>query len=358
MNIVLVSPNDWGGTNCLMSRGINKLTEHSARSITEAHHPFQYDTDIVLEDIKSEEDFKKIENLIDEADFYCIAQGIPPSILNYTKGKMNVRNSFIRYSGSDVRDKADALFESQVHNYFFWSFTAYDFTMTRCLIQSLHHNTHIIDTNKWRPLKKKIDKNLPIVIYHSPTNNETKGTKQITTAIENLSKKYNIEWSHTGCDPSGTGGQPWAEIMEKKRGTDIFVDSIKLREHGQNTVEAMCFGIPVLTRLSDYYFALYPDTPIINTDKNNIEENLEMLLQQPELRKSIGIKTRKYCEEMFSIERRVPMWINMIEFIMDPTSDPIYKEPTYWQRQTAMFYGNQFSKSNEYSEYINNKVEI
>jgi hypothetical protein len=78
---------------------------------------------------------------------------------------------------------------------------------------------------------------------------------------------------------------------------------------------------------------LYPDTPIINTDKTNIEENLEKLIVDHNLRRKIGIQTRKYCEETFSIERRIPMWTNIIEFIMNPTADLIYKTPQYWKRQ-------------------------
>lgn len=333
MNILFLSPNDWGGTQFLMAHGINSLTKHTAHSITETHHPFHYDTDIVMKDVKTMEQMQKVKDIIENADFFCIAQGIPKSIAAQVLKRTTLTNSFVRHSGSDIRNVANEIFYLQLTKDYRWTFTAYDFSMTRCLVQSLHHNTHIIDTERWKPKLQSKDENSPVVIYHSPTNQEIKGTKYITDAITKLSKKYNIVWTHTGCDSSGAGGQSWADVMAQKRNADIFIDSIEMFDHGQNAVEAMCFGIPVLNRLSNYYLSLYPDTPIINTDKTNIEENLEKLIVDHNLRRKIGIQTRKYCEETFSIERRIPMWTNIIEFIMNPTADLIYKTPQYWKRQ-------------------------
>lgn len=318
MKLLFISPNDWGGVNYLTATGINKYTDHTARSITDTHHPFCYDTDIVLSDLlNSPSGMDEVHDLIANADFFCIAQGYPPSISKEVEARRTAYNSFVRHSGSDLRTIADLAFTQQLKpSGFYHSFTAYDFTMTRCLVQSYHHNTHIIDTDRWRPVEEKIDEDRPIVIYHSPTNNAIKGTSYIQAAIQNLSKKYTIEWSHTGCIPSGLGGITWAEVMKQKQQADIFVDSVEFHEHGQNAVEAMCFGIPVLNRLSDYYLALYPDTPIIHTDRDNIEENLERFIAEPGLRQFWGAKTREYCVEMFGIERRVQMWMQMIEFIM------------------------------------------
>lgn len=340
MNILLLSYNDWGAANFNLAAGINKYTQHTARSITEVRHPFHYDTDIVLSEPGTSENIQEVNDLIQSADFFCINQAIPDSIYNRVVPRINLFNFYMLFGGSDIRNVADAIFSRQLHkNDFFWSFTAYDFSMTRCIIQSFQHDSHIIDVDRWQPDTSKLFDNKSVMIYHSPTNNKIKGTEYIQKAIKHLSKKYPfVQWTHTGCERDGSGGKPWAEVMEGKRRADIFIDSIEFHEHGQNTAEAMAFGIPVLNRLSHYYLALYPDTPIINTNKNNIQKNLEWLIRNPEKRREIGKKTREYCVNMFSIQKFVARWQQAVEFIVSlkdiaKNEKKLRQMPTYWQEQ-------------------------
>ena len=330
MNIIFLSENDWGGTNFLMSRGINMLTEHHAESITEDYHPFKYDTETVISNLEDSQ-LRETKERIKSADFLYIAQNIPRT-LSRIVSVILLENSIpflFRHSGSDIRNIADDRFEFQLRNKYYWSFTAYDYSMTRCLIQSLQHNTHIIDTDKWKPKLKQIN-NDPIFIYHSPTNNEYKGTKYVNEVIKKLSKKYNIKWRHTGCENTGEGGTLWQTVMSEKLKADIFVDSIRDEAHGQNAAEAMCMGIPTLTSVGPYYRSIYPDTPIINTNIHNIESNLEELLVNPEKRLAVGNKTREYAVNTFSIAQRIKMWVPIIEFISHPDIHDKWKKPSYW----------------------------
>ena len=332
MNIIFLSNNDWGGANFLMSKGINMLTEHHAESITEDYHPFEYDTGTVISSLKDAQ-LHEVKKRIEFADFLYIAQDIPKTFAKTISAVLsNGSMPFLfRHSGSDIRNTADNRFEFQLADKYYWSFTAYDYSMTRCLIQSLQHNTHIIDTDKWKPKLKQEDNDDSIFIYHSPTNNEYKGTKYISEAIEKLSRKYNIRWRHTGCKPTGEGSVSWQTVMNEKSKADIFIDSIRDEAHGQNTAEAMCMGIPTLTSVGPYYRSIYPDTPIVNTNIHNIEDNLEKLLLDPEKRLSIGRKTREYAVNTFSIIRRIKMWAPIIEFISHPDIHDKWKKPSYWE---------------------------
>jgi glycosyltransferase involved in cell wall biosynthesis len=110
--------------------------------------------------------------------------------------------------------------------------------------------------------------------------------------------------------------------MEDKARCDIFIDSVCNDAHGQNAIEAMCFGVPVVNCLGDYYMALYPDTPIINACESTIYSVLKDLVENPQKRKKIGDATRKYCVDNFAVKIRVAMWINLIEFIVETGDNP------------------------------------
>jgi len=334
MNVVFLSTNDWGGTNFRLASALNRYTStFQCRSITQSEHPFQYNTDIVVDHADTPEDQAIIEKIIDQADFFCIAQNIPQTLVSQVVSRLRVNNHFVRHSGSDVRYDADALFMHQMNKTYYWSLTAYDNTMTRCLIQSLQHNTHVLETNRWKPDKNLSKRKGPVIIYHSPTNNDYKGTDYITRAIQVLKEDYPIEWIHTGCTPHGHGGIPWEQVMEQKGRADIFIDAMNDEAHGQNAIEAMCFGIPVITGLGPYYKAIYPDTPLLSATSDTIESVLEDLIVNKKKRLAIGKATRAYCERMFSMERAATVYSHLIHFIASPSVKTKHKPPRYWETQ-------------------------
>jgi hypothetical protein len=229
--------------------------------------------------------------------------------------KISHNNCIIFYGGSDVRPIANKLFETYDQDKHMYSFARDDFTMIRCLPRASHHNVYMIDTDRWKPSKKKYDKSDPIKIFHSPTNQIIKGTSYIREAIEILSEKHNVEWSHTGTTPSGEGGIPWAESMLKKADADIYIDQLIIGAIGQNAAEAMAFGIPTMCYLSNHYMSMYPDTPIINTSPRTILHDLEVLISDHKKRAEIGTQTRKYCVDLYGVHNSAWRWIHMIEFI-------------------------------------------
>jgi len=324
MKIVMYSYNDWGGANNLLASYINKHTKHQARSITEDKHPFCYDTDIVWKNIKLDnaenatdtiETAVDVANIIEDANFFVLGQLYDTPLLKAIQRRLKPNNHIIFYGGSDVRPHADKLFNSYRQKEHRYTFTRDDFTMIRCLSRSNHHNVYMVDTNRFKPIEKNIPHVGPVKIFHSPTNQAIKGTIHIKEAVENLSKKYDIYWEHTGTTPSGAGGITWAEGMAKKASADIYIDQLYIGAIGANVAETMTFGIPVLCYLSNHFMSMYPDTPIVNVNPDTIEATLEDLIVDHEKRRIIGNQTRNYCVDLYGVHNSAWRWIHMIEFV-------------------------------------------
>jgi len=80
---------------------------------------------------------------------------------------------------------------------------------------------------------------------------------------------------------------------------DIIIDQLRTGSHGIFAIEAMAMGKPVLCYIRDDLFSKYPPgLPILNTNPDNIYDNLKLLIENPELRVELGKKGREYVERV------------------------------------------------------------
>ena len=136
------------------------------------------------------------------------------------------------------------------------------------------------------------NRNGKINIVHAPSHRERKGTKYVLAAIERLkAEKYNIDFILV---EKATNN----EVIEICKNADIIVDQLILESHGVFLIENMALGKPVICRIDEKLMKYYPDMPILRTDPDNIYENLKLLIENPDLRKELGEKGRKYVEEI------------------------------------------------------------
>ncbi len=136
------------------------------------------------------------------------------------------------------------------------------------------------------------NRNKKTKIIHAPSHREKKGTKYVLETIERLEKeKYNIEFILIE-------NQPNDYVLETCKSADIIVDQLVLESHGIFPIESMALGKPVLCRIDEKFIKYYPGLPILRTDPDNVYENLKLLIENPDLRKEMGEKGRKYVEEI------------------------------------------------------------
>jgi len=123
-------------------------------------------------------------------------------------------------------------------------------------------------------------------IVHAPTNRIVKGTKYILEAVEKLKEEgYDFDFILVE-------KKTHDEAMKIYEDADIIIDQLT---YGFTlfSIESMAMGKPVLTYIREDLIKYYPDLPIISTHRDNINENLKLLIENADLRKELGVKGRK-----------------------------------------------------------------
>jgi glycosyltransferase involved in cell wall biosynthesis len=135
-------------------------------------------------------------------------------------------------------------------------------------------------------------KNKNIKIVHAPSDRKRKGTKYILPVIERLKKEgHNIDFILIENKTN-------EEASEISKEADIVIDQLLFESHGIFAIESMALGKPVLCRIDEKFIEYYQDLPILSTDPDNLYDNLKLLIENPDLRKELGEKGRKYVEEV------------------------------------------------------------
>ncbi|QOY34211.1 glycosyltransferase [Anaerobacillus isosaccharinicus] len=152
-----------------------------------------------------------------------------------------------------------------------------------------------IDLDKFNPKYPDCKKNVPLIL-HAPTNPEFKGTKYIEAAIKELANTHTFEYKRLEKLSN-------AEIIKIYRDADIIADQILCGSYGLLSVESMALGKPVITFIRPDIANTFPSgLPIVNANPDTVYEKLKLLIEQPSLRKELGMLGRKYVENYHSKE--------------------------------------------------------
>lgn len=169
------------------------------------------------------------------------------------------------------------------------------FVSTRSIL-----SPQVIDISYWTSENKERFKNDDVIrIVHAPSSRRKKGTDFIEQTIDNLKKKgYNIELKLAEKLPND-------KIKEIYIQSDIGIDQILYGWHGKVSVELMALGKPVVCYINPEYLKYRPDLPVVNASVENLEQVLENLINNPELRRTIGEKSREYVAKYHDVEKVV-----------------------------------------------------
>jgi glycosyltransferase involved in cell wall biosynthesis len=148
----------------------------------------------------------------------------------------------------------------------------------------------VIDTSYWTASRRPLSEQDGIVrIVHAPSSRRKKGTDFIEQAIQNLRQKgHKVELILAE-------NLPHHKIRELYEQSDIGIDQVLYGWHGKVSVELMSLGKPVICNIREDLRQYRPDLPIVHADPQNLEQALEELVAKPELRASLGQKSRAYA---------------------------------------------------------------
>lgn len=154
-----------------------------------------------------------------------------------------------------------------------------------------------LDLKYWKPFaSRKFKKdNGNILIVHAPSHRGKKGTEYATEAVNKLIKEgYKIDFKLVENLPN-------SEVREWVNISDIVVDQLLIGWHGSFAKESMALAKPTLCYINEEWkkdVEYAKNLPLMNTNPNNLYDNLKLLIENPDLRRELGEKGREYVEEV------------------------------------------------------------
>lgn len=137
----------------------------------------------------------------------------------------------------------------------------------------------------------ELNKSPEPLILHAPSKSIKKGTRYLLEAVEKL-KKEGYRFKFLLCENMDN-----VEVRRKLSRSEIVVDQLLARAYGLFAIEAMASGNVVLGNAKGGDYGFPEELPILTTNPDNIYENLEMVLKNPQLRIEMAQKGRVYVEE-------------------------------------------------------------
>lgn len=175
-----------------------------------------------------------------------------------------------------------------------------------------------IDTKIWQPTSRISTSNgidSEITISHAPNHKGIKGTEFIESAVSKLkSDGYRIKFNLlTGL----TNDQIRRRISNE---SDIHIDQIIASAYALNAIESMSLGITTILGLenSEYTqlqrrYSFLDQCPGVSSSPERIYEDLEFLIQNPDLRQKLGSLGPKYIEKFHSYRSFAELFQVLIE---------------------------------------------
>lgn len=159
-----------------------------------------------------------------------------------------------------------------------------------------------------------------IRIGHSPTNRIAKNTSAILRGLNLLSQRVGIEVDLIE-------QVEWSACLSRKGLCDIYIDQLT-NGYGNNSVEAMAMGIPIVSGWADptdrelFIQAVGVEPPFVEATPENLAEKLEPLVRSKVLREEWGYRGNGFAKVFHSEERVVAQLQRIYQSIL-PSSGKV-----------------------------------
>jgi glycosyltransferase involved in cell wall biosynthesis len=158
-----------------------------------------------------------------------------------------------------------------------------------------------IDTDLWRPAgadSRADGRSGPVIVVSAPNHRPINGTQYLEEAVSELRDEG------LKIDLRILEGRPNEEIRKELQAADIVADQFLDPGYGLFPIEAMAVGRPMLTRMSPIPEELRTEAlrtcPLVDTNPENLQDELRRLITDPGLRRELGDAGREYAVKYHS----------------------------------------------------------
>ena len=143
----------------------------------------------------------------------------------------------------------------------------------------------------------------PVRVVHSPNHRHFKGTRFLEAAVGSLLRKG------SEIELDLVEGVPYVEARRRYAEADVVFAQCLAGSPGYTEIEAMATGKPVISYIrGPGYLAHSPGCPIVSATPETLESEMEALVRDPALRKSLGRRGREWVEAYWSYEALAPAY--------------------------------------------------
>jgi len=285
--VLFISPNDWANSGFKYTEAVNQYSQkYECMYFALNEHQFgYYRTNIIIDKESGQinhEVLNKLREYTQECDIIHCKEN-SGFLASFEDVKFDIGKPIVQTFGGSVYRRHHKEVREKVGS------VAQVFTVTT---PDLVFDDEIlvpfaIDTFKYYPIEKSSD---CIIIGHSPTNTEIKGTDAILDILGKICEKYPYIFVNM------QQGLKFNYAIELKRLNHIFIDQFKVNAYGNSAVEAMAFGSAVLAGSDS------GASGFINFDEGSLFDELEYLVNDKDYLNGAMTEARKFCEKTHSYE--------------------------------------------------------
>lgn len=168
-----------------------------------------------------------------------------------------------------------------------------------------------LDLERW-PFVGPRRERRPLIV-HAPSRRIVKGTDFVEAAIGQL-RGEGLEFEFRLVE-----NLPQREAAAIYADSDIVIDQVRIGWYGFLSVEAMALGKAVVAYIRDDLREALGEgpPPLMIANPDNLREALRTLITSPEARKDLGIRGRRYVENMHDHRRVAAQFMDLYQDAID-----------------------------------------
>lgn len=260
-------------------------------------HPFKYEVDLYKPTclpvpLRYVERFYVFSRVIKEYDLLHFHYfSLLPFGIDFPWWKLLGKKVIMHYHGDDIRGRGAGMLHSRFADALVVS--------TPDLLEWSAKAIWIpnpIDLRKYQYIGID-DRDDNLRILHAPTDPHVKGTEYVVKAVESLRQEgYGVELDLVM-------NLRRDEAIKHYMQADIVVDQLLIGWYGVFAIECMALGKPVCVYIREDLEKYIPPKALVNTSPNNLKERLRVLIEDVDIRKSVGMRGRRFVEDTHDAEK-------------------------------------------------------